>query len=122
MLSPRDQILKANYVFYPKLFGKISEEAQDLIKKLLKVDPNERISSAEILQHPWLQVGTDVILNLILYSYFYFKSKIIEEKARELGLVFQVKGRKRLAEETDMESTEEKRIKTDQQVFKEPLI
>ena len=52
----RDQILNANYVFYPKLFGNISEDALDLIKKLLKVDPNERISSSEILQHPWLQV------------------------------------------------------------------
>lgn len=55
----RDQILKANYVFYPKLFGNISEDAQDLIQKLLKVDPNERISSAEILQHSWLQVRID---------------------------------------------------------------
>ena len=47
---------------------------------------------------------------------------MIEEKARELGLVYQAKGRKRLAEEVDMDSTEEKRIKTDQPVFKEPLI
>ena len=53
----RDQILKANYVFYPKLFGNISEDALDLIRKLLKIDPNERISSSEILQHPWLQVS-----------------------------------------------------------------
>ena len=59
---------------------------------------------------------------MIKLTFVYLKSKIIEEKARELGLVFHVKGRKRLAEEADMESTEEKRVKTDQQVFKEPLI
>ena len=102
----RDQILNANYVFYPKLFGNISEEAKDLIRKLLKVDPSERISSAEILQHSWLQ------------------DKVIEEKARELGLVYHAKGKKRLAEEADMDGTEEKtkKIKTDQSVFKEPLL
>lgn len=100
----REQILNANYVFYPKLFGNISEEAQDLIRKLLKVDPNERISSSEILQHSWLQ------------------GKIIEDKARELGLTYQAKARKRLAEEADMDSTEQKRIKADSPVFKQPLV
>ena len=55
----------------------------------------------------------------------YFKNKVIEEKAREMGLDYKVKGRKRLAEEADMDSTdsaEEKKIKTEQPVFKEPLV
>ena len=52
----RDQVLTANYEFYPGLFDDISEQAKDLIKRLLEVDPEERISSQQILQHCWLQV------------------------------------------------------------------
>lgn len=63
----------------------------------------------------------DQIPNLIKLTFVYLKSKIIEEKARELGLVYHVKGRKRLAEEVDMESIKEKKIKTNQPVFKEPF-
>ena len=51
---------------------------------------------------------------------------MIEEKAKELGLDHQVKGRKRLAEEADMDSTDstedKKKIKGEQPVFKEPLV
>jgi len=31
----------------------VSEEAQDLISKMLEVDPEERISAREALSHPW---------------------------------------------------------------------
>ena len=51
-----DQILNANYVFHKEQFKNVSDQARDLIKKLLEVDPEKRISSDEILQHPWLQV------------------------------------------------------------------
>ncbi|KAI7847205.1 kinase-like domain-containing protein [Circinella umbellata] len=34
---------------------KISEQAKDLIQKMLVVDPNERYTIKQILQHPWLQ-------------------------------------------------------------------
>ena len=50
----RDQILKANYQFYPQLFDKVSDEAKDLIRKLLKVKLSEWLSAYEILQHPWM--------------------------------------------------------------------
>ena len=50
----REQIITADYVFPPQ--PKISEEARDLIQKLLVVDPEERLSSEQILRHPWLQV------------------------------------------------------------------
>lgn len=32
----------------------VSEEARDLISRILKKDPNERLTLSEILQHPWL--------------------------------------------------------------------
>jgi len=51
----REQILTANFIFYPQLFNSVSKEAKDLITKLLKVRPEERLSANEILEHPWLQ-------------------------------------------------------------------
>lgn len=54
-LALRQQILQADYVFYPQLFDVISAPAKDLIQRLLKVNPEERISAAEVLSHPWLQ-------------------------------------------------------------------
>jgi len=33
----------------------VSLNAQDFLKKLLVVDPNQRLTAAEALQHPWLQ-------------------------------------------------------------------
>ena len=77
----REQILTANYTFYPQLFDKISVEAKDLIQKCLKVEPSERISAEEIVNHPWLQKDSAVI-----------------ERARAL-MASQMKGKKRLLEE-----------------------
>jgi len=51
----RNQILTANYKFYPQLFDQINHKAKDLIQRLLKVNPSERLSAEEILKHPWLQ-------------------------------------------------------------------
>lgn len=33
----------------------VSNEAKDLIKKLLVVDPNKRLELPEVLKHPWIQ-------------------------------------------------------------------
>ena len=49
-----EQIITADFVFPPH--PPISEEARDLIQKLLVVDPEERLSSEQIIRHPWLQV------------------------------------------------------------------
>ena len=39
----------------------LSEEVQDLIKKLLTVDPNKRLSALQALEHPWLKsAATDL--------------------------------------------------------------
>jgi len=54
-LSLRSQILQANYNFYPSLFNNISSSAKDLIRHLLKICPNDRLSAEKILVHPWLQ-------------------------------------------------------------------
>ena len=54
----REQITTADYVLDKLILDQISDKAQDLIKKLLVVNPEERLSSEQILCHPWLQVTT----------------------------------------------------------------
>jgi len=36
---------------------RVSDEAADLISKLIVYDPNERLSAKQALQHPWIQKG-----------------------------------------------------------------
>lgn len=33
----------------------VSDDAKDLVRKLLTYDPNKRISAAEALQHKWIR-------------------------------------------------------------------
>ena len=81
-LKLRNQILQANYYYYPQLLDKVSNEAKDLIDKLLKKDPEERLSSDQILSHPWLH------------------DKNVVARAKQLMLT-QSRGRKRLIEDED---------------------
>jgi serine/threonine protein kinase len=37
----------------------VSEEAKDLIKSLLNINPKERLSVSQTLHHPWMQ-GADI--------------------------------------------------------------
>ena len=46
----------ADYVLDQIILEQFSAEARDLIQKLLVVNPEERLSSEQILSHPWLQV------------------------------------------------------------------
>ena len=42
------------YITIEPIWNEISEKAKDLVKKLLKLDPNERPSASEVLQNPWI--------------------------------------------------------------------
>ncbi|XP_026096210.1 serine/threonine-protein kinase Chk2-like [Carassius auratus] len=53
-MSVREQIISGQYQFIPSQWKKVSNEAKDLIKKLLVVDPEKRLSVEEALTHPWL--------------------------------------------------------------------
>mmetsp|Transcript_25523 Transcript_25523/g.37678 ORF Transcript_25523/g.37678 Transcript_25523/m.37678 type:complete len:829 (+) Transcript_25523:68-2554(+) len=37
----------------------VSDEAKDLVSKMLTVDPSRRITASEILQHPWIRMVDD---------------------------------------------------------------
>jgi len=39
-----------------KIWDNISDEAKDLVKKMLIHDQNDRLTAREALQHPWLSV------------------------------------------------------------------
>jgi serine/threonine protein kinase len=47
------QITKGN----PSVISDISDEANDLINRILEVDPKKRINIEQILEHPWLKLN-----------------------------------------------------------------
>ncbi|XP_060763568.1 serine/threonine-protein kinase Chk2 isoform X2 [Neoarius graeffei] len=53
-MSVRDQIISGHYCFIRSRWESVSTQAKDLVKKLLVVDPNKRLSISEALQHPWI--------------------------------------------------------------------
>jgi serine/threonine protein kinase len=49
-----------------KQWDHISEPARDLVRKMLLLDPNNRITVEEALEHPWIRViyeSKDYVLN-----------------------------------------------------------
>jgi len=51
----RDAVLSNKFFYHKESFGTISLEAQDFINKCMAIDPNERLSAEEALNHPWLK-------------------------------------------------------------------
>ena len=49
-----EQVRRCEYSFPSQVFGNISDEAIDLIRKLLVKDPSKRLNATQILVHPWL--------------------------------------------------------------------
>ena len=43
------------YVFHEQYWSGVSEEAKDLIRKLLVVNPRERLTAEQALAHPWMR-------------------------------------------------------------------
>lgn len=49
-----DQILDGKFEFTPPFWDDVSASAKDLITHMLAVDPNNRLSAADVLIHPWV--------------------------------------------------------------------
>ena len=50
-------IINKELEFPEKEWAKVSEEAKDLVKKLLDKDPNKRPMAQEVIMHPWIQAN-----------------------------------------------------------------
>jgi hypothetical protein len=44
-----------------EVWDAISPDAKDLVKRMLHPNPFQRITAAQILEHPWLQEETDEV-------------------------------------------------------------
>ena len=51
-------IVDCDYDLETEFWETISDEAKDLIGKLVLADPNERITAEQILSHPWFNLFT----------------------------------------------------------------
>lgn len=45
----------------PRQWSQISESAKDLVRRMLMLDPAERITVYEALNHPWLKVPSPAL-------------------------------------------------------------
>ncbi|CAN6331832.1 unnamed protein product [Urochloa humidicola] len=50
-----DAVLQGHIDFASDPWPSISNSAKDLVKKMLRQDPKERLTAAEILNHPWIR-------------------------------------------------------------------
>ncbi|XP_042901484.1 serine/threonine-protein kinase DCLK1 [Parasteatoda tepidariorum] len=51
-----DQILAGKFEFTKPYWDEISDSAKELISMMLKVDPQDRYSAAEVVEHPWVHM------------------------------------------------------------------
>ena len=53
------QVLAGEYDFPQEDWGCVSEDAKDLIRKMLTKDERQRVSAKEALQHKWFRITKD---------------------------------------------------------------
>lgn len=54
-----DAVLRGHMDFSSEPWPSISSSAKDLVKKMLRADPKERLSAVEVLNHPWIREDGD---------------------------------------------------------------
>lgn len=59
-----EQIQNADYEFPDDLFESVSEDAKEVIRQLLTLEPNKRMTAQQLLSCPWVNGGaTDTAMN-----------------------------------------------------------
>jgi len=79
-ISPgmKKRIREGQYAFPDTEWKNVSQQAKDLIKGLLKTDPSERLTIAQVMNHPWIKRYTEVPQTPL------FTSSILNEDAEIL--------------------------------------
>ena len=57
------KIKQADYTFEPQYWEQVSDDAKDLIKKLLVVNPDNRLTADQALRHPWFMIGDHELIS-----------------------------------------------------------
>mmetsp|Transcript_3304 Transcript_3304/g.12722 ORF Transcript_3304/g.12722 Transcript_3304/m.12722 type:complete len:502 (+) Transcript_3304:339-1844(+) len=57
------KIKAADYSFEPQYWEQVSDDAKDLIRKMLVVNPESRLSADQALRHPWFLVGDHELIS-----------------------------------------------------------
>lgn len=64
----RRKIMSGIYQFPDREWDRVSERAKDVVKRLLCVDPHERMTIDELVKHPWLtEEAPDTLLQSLVY-------------------------------------------------------
>lgn len=58
-------IMNADYQFDEQYWSGVSDEAKDFIKRLLTIDPAQRMTARQALEHTWLAGAKDTTLDLL---------------------------------------------------------
>ena len=51
--------MRGEYAFHPEYWSTVSDEAKDLIRGMLTVDPNRRLTVDQALEHPWCRAAAE---------------------------------------------------------------
>ena len=64
----RRKIMSGTYQFPEREWARVSDRAKDVVKRLLCVDPHERMNIDELVKHPWLtEEAPDTLLQSLVY-------------------------------------------------------
>lgn len=55
------KIKKGKVIFHPQYWDQVSDEAKDIIRRMLTLDVEQRITAKQALEHPWVR-GDDATL------------------------------------------------------------
>jgi calcium/calmodulin-dependent protein kinase I len=62
------KIISGRYDFKEEIWNDVSEDAKDLVRKLLVLDPDVRLTAKKALLHPWLKLSNDRLSKTNLQS------------------------------------------------------